>query len=388
MTAWPDVAWTATSLALASLLLAAFAGCRNAADAPDAGVAVYVGDEMVRGYDPEPMLAVEATEVPAAKFTAIDIHCHWSLEQDPQAILDAMDRRNIRAAVNLSGGSGERLDRMLARFHDAAPERLLVFCNLDYTGIDEPGWSERTVEYLREARRRGVAGLKVYKDLGLRVRDASGKLVPIDDPRLDPVWAACGELGMPVLIHTADPAAFFQPLDRDNERWMQLRRHPSWSFHGEAYPSRAELFAQRNRVLDRHRGTTFIGAHMGSHAGDLDTLARTLDEHPNLVVDISGRVNELGRQPYTARRFFIDYQDRILFGTDRFPGRERQPRYTIYYRFFETDDEYFKYYDHPFPPAGEWRIDGIDLPDHVLEKVYYRNAERVLFGGADDRAEK
>jgi predicted TIM-barrel fold metal-dependent hydrolase len=183
---------------------------------------------------------------------------------------------------------------------------------------------------------------------------------------------------MPVLMHTGDPAAFFRPVDRHNERWMQLRRHPEWSFAGEGFPGLDELFAQRDRVMRRHPETTFIGAHVASSAEDLAAAARVLDEHPNFFVDIAGRVAELGRQPYTARRFFIEYQDRILFGTDRYPGRPDQPRYAIYFRFLETADEYFDYFDHPFPPEGEWKIYGIDLPEQVLKKVYHENASRLL----------
>jgi predicted TIM-barrel fold metal-dependent hydrolase len=223
-----------------------------------------------------------------------------------------------------------------------------------------------------------VSGLKVFKSLGLTTRDANGALIAVDDPRLDPIWAACGRLGMPVLIHTADPVAFFSAPDECNERWMQLQRHPSWSFHGPAFPSRDELFAQRDRMITRHPGTTFICAHVGSHADDLAAADRFLTAHPNAYVDISGRVGALGRQPFTARAFLIEHQDRVIYGTDRFPGRPDQPRYRIYFRFLETADEYFDYYDHPFPPAGDWRIYGVDLPDDVLRKIYYGNSDRIL----------
>jgi predicted TIM-barrel fold metal-dependent hydrolase len=347
-------------------------------DPENIGTAVYVGDEMILDYRPQPALSVEQTRVEQAKFPAVDVHCHWTLEQDPQAMLQAMDRRNITRAVNLSGGWGDKLDRMLERFRDADPERFLIFCNIDWSLIDEPDFGERMVAFLEEARSKGVAGLKIFKDLGLRVRDASGELVSIDDPRLDPIWETCGRLGMPILIHSADPVAFFQPIDRNNERWMQLKRHPSWSFYGEEFPSREAVLAQRNRAMKRHPETTFILPHMGGNAEDLAAAGRVLDEHPNAYMDISGRVGEIGRQPYTARRFLIKYQDRMLFGTDRYPGRPTQPRYGIYYRFLETDDEYFKYYDHSFPPAGDWRIYGVFLPDEVLRKMYHENAARIF----------
>jgi predicted TIM-barrel fold metal-dependent hydrolase len=210
------------------------------------------------------------------------------------------------------------------------------------------------------------------------VKDKSGRVVPIDDERLDPVWARCGELGMPVLIHSADPIAFFMPVDRRNERWMQLKRHPDWSFHGVEFPRYEEVLAQHNRVVKRHPKTTFVSAHLANSGENLVQLARWLDQMPNLYVDLSGRVSELGRQPYAARTFLIQYQDRVLFGTDRYPGRADQPRHRVYYRFLETADEYFKYYDHPFPPSGDWRIYGVFLPDEVLSKIYAGNADRIL----------
>jgi len=366
---------------LVRMLLIGMTACVAAGQtekAPNVGTAVYVGDEMVKGYDPEPALETEETIVSASRYPSTDVHCHWSTRQDPVKMLEAMDAGNIERAVNLSGGWGEALDRMVELYHSVSPDRFLIFCNVDFSRIDEPDFAEGAVAEIRRARAKGAAGLKIFKSLGLTVRDASGKVVPVDDARLDPIWAVCGELGMPVLIHSADPVAFFEPIDEENERWMQLKRHPDWSFHGEDYPSREEVLAQRNRMMARHPGTTFIGAHMGGNSEDLEALGKVLDAHPNFVVDMSARVAELGRQPYTARRFFIEYQDRILYGTDRYPGRTQQPRHAIYCRFLETDDEYFKYYDHPFPPTGEWRIYGIFLPDEVLYKVYKGNAERVL----------
>ncbi|HMN96891.1 MAG TPA: amidohydrolase family protein [Phycisphaerales bacterium] len=358
----------------------------TATAAEDAGIAVYVGTEMIRPYDPVPMLAVPESAIERARHPAIDIHCHWWLSRRfpaPEAMLAAMDRFNVAIAVNLSGGWGESLDAMLA-WCSAAPDRLLVFANLDLARIDEPEFAVDSVAALRHAKRRGARGLKVFKDLGLTLRDRSGALVAVDDPRLDPIWAACGELGLPVLIHAGDPAAFFEPVDARNERWMQLRRHPDWSFHGPGFPDRATLFAQRSRLFERHRGTTFIAAHLADHAEDLAAASRLLEAHPNVVMDIAGRVAELGRQPYSARSFLIRWQDRVLYGTDRYPGRPDQPRERIYYRFLETSDEYFRYHDHPFPPEGEWRIYGVELPDDVLRKIYLENAARVL--GLDPHA--
>jgi len=349
---------------------------------PEAGRAVYVGQELLRDYRPRSSLVTEAHHIDRPKFPAIDAHCHWGLSQDPRQLLRSMDELDLRCAVNLSGGFGAQLDQMLARFHKAAPDRLLIFCNLDFSRIDEEDFGLKMAAFLTDARARGVSGLKIFKDLGLTVKDRSGRIVPVDDPRLDPIWAKAGELGMPVLIHSADPIAFFQPVDQFNERWMQLKRHPDWSFYGPQFPRREEVLAQRNRVIKRHPRTTFIGAHIAEYSEDLRSAAALLDQCPNLYVDISGRVSELGRQPYSARRFLMWYQDRVLFGTDRYPGRADQPRHRIYYRFLETADEYFDYYDHPFPPSGDWKIYGVFLPDEVLKKIYHDNAARVLGIGA------
>lgn len=344
----------------------------------DIGTMVYVGDEFIRGYRPRPALLTRTSIIDKAKFPVIDVHCHWMVDLDPETMIEAMDERGIRLAVNLSGDSGPKLDRMLKRFCGVAPDRFVIFCTPDFGLVDEPDFGPAVERFIEQAHADGVSGVKIYKSLGLTIKDGSDQIVPVDDPRLDPVWATAGRLKMPVLIHTADPVAFFEPVDGANERWMQLKRHPDWGFHGSEFPERTALLEQRNCVIERHPQTTFIGAHVGNSAEDLATLSGWLDRYPNFVVDISGRVAELGRQPYSARAFFLKYQDRILFGTDRYPGRPDQPRYRIYYRFLETDDEYFDYHDHHFPPAGEWRIYGIKLPDDVLKKVYFDNAARVL----------
>jgi hypothetical protein len=334
--------------------------------------------ELYKHYKPKSMLRTEQHVVERPKFEVADVHCHWELEAEPQALIEAMDRLGISYAVNLSGGWGGRLESMLDRFKRFAPSRFEILVNIDFSEIDQPGFTSKWVGFLETAHESGAAGLKIFKELGLTIKDASGKVVPIDDPRLDPLWAKCGELGMPVLIHAADPLAFFEPIDQFNERVMQLGRWPSWSFYGSEFPRREEVIRQRNHVLKKHPETMFIGAHVGNSAEDLSYIAKVLDEYPNFVVDISGRVAELGRQPYSARKFFLDYADRILFGTDRYPGRTNQPRHRIYYRFLETQDEYFDYFEHDFPPTGEWKIYGVFLPDNVLEKVYHRNADRIF----------
>jgi predicted TIM-barrel fold metal-dependent hydrolase len=376
------------TVALAALFGAATAWtiAQSRDEDPPMGQAIFVGDTVLKPYDPSPALVTRVTRVDRPKYPATDIHAHWPISVEPSALLTAMDDLGVERSVNLSGGFGAQLDRMLARYHDAAPGRLAIFANIDFSRIDAPTFASEHVAMLERTKARGLAGLKIFKNLGLTIRDGSGKVVPIDDPRLDPIWAACGRLKLPVLIHSADPAAFFAPIDERNERWLQLKRHPDWSFHGDRFPSRDEVLAQRDRVIARHRATTFIGAHLGDHAEHLAALDERLTAHPNFVVDLSAREAELGRQPYTARRFLVKWQDRVLFGTDRYPGRLDQPRHRLYYRLLESDDEYFKYYDHPFPPTGEWRVYGLHLPDGVLQRIYQRNADRVLGWSVRERA--
>lgn len=345
---------------------------------PATGQAVFFGENIVKGYHPEPSLVTPVNAKVSPRYPVTDIHTHFSLDTDVELLIRKMDELGVRRIVNLSGGWGEHLEQMLEKFYKPYPDRIAIFSNIDFSAIDEPDFAVRTADALQQAHARGVKGLKIFKAFGLTIKDGSGTTVPIDDPRLDPVWSMAGRLGMPVLIHVADPAAFFNPVDEHNERWLQLALHPDWSFHGDAFASREELFAQRNRVLARHPDTKFIGAHVGSHADDLQTAAEAMEKYPNLYLEIAGRVAALGRQPYATRKLLIRYQDRILFGTDRYPGRPQQPRYRIYYRFLETDDEYFDYYEHPFPPTGEWKIYGIFLPEDVLQKIYFRNAQDLL----------
>jgi predicted TIM-barrel fold metal-dependent hydrolase len=229
--------------------------------------------------------------------------------------------------------------------------------------------------------------MKFLKTLGLYLREkiTEGALVPIDDPRFDPLWAACADLDMPVGIHVSDPVAFFLPNDRFNERYEELNNHPDWSFHGPGFPSNAELLAARDRVFARHPRTQFIALHVGNFSENLAAVSASLDRYPNMSVDIAARISELGRQPRAARAFFDKYQDRILFGTDAIPHGYDYPQqlfcdelYEIYYRFLETDDEYFDYAPAPVPPQGRWQISGLKLPDAILKKVYYENSVRLL----------
>ncbi|HZL87102.1 MAG TPA: amidohydrolase family protein [Pirellulaceae bacterium] len=335
----------------------------------------------LKDWEPKSMLAVKETTLEKPAFSAVDVHNHLGggkqfLTADRVGkYLEEMNAAGVRTVVNLDGGWGEQLKETLAALDEAHPDRFLTFALIDFRGIDDAGWTDREVKRLEESFAAGAKGLKFHKTLGLGYRYKDGRLVAVDDPKLAPIFELCGKQNRPVMIHTADPAAFFTPLDRFNERWHELNEHPNWLFYGDKFPKREDLLTQFISVVARHPQTTFIGAHFGNNVEDLATVGKWLDEHPNLYVDIDARISELGRQPYTARKFFLKYQDRIMFGTDTTPRREA---FRIYYRFLETDDEYFDCRD-SHHLQGFWMIYGIYLPPEVLEKVYFKNAERVLF---------
>jgi len=330
----------------------------------------------LKDWEPRPMLKVKQTVVEKPAFPAIDVHNHLRGVTDVAAVVRVMDAAGVRAVVHLDGGWGERLKETLKRFDEAYPGRFLTYALTDFTGIDDPDWGDRTARQLVEDFRAGAKGLKFHKTLGLRVRYSDGRVVPVDDPKLDPIWRTCAEHRRAVEIHVADPAAFFTPLDRFNERWHELNEHPDWLFHDPKFPRREAILDQLRRVIERHPRTTFIGAHMGNNAEDLQAVGEWLDRYANYYVDIDARISELGRQPYTARRFFLKYQDRILFGTDTPPSVEA---YRAYYRFLVTDDEYWDSAK-SHHRQGFWMIYGIQLPREVLEKLYYQNAEKILWG--------
>ena len=344
-------------------------------------------------FRPRSMLKVESHPLQRAKFPVVDVHTHFryrlhhSTEQLDEFVR-VMDSHNIALCVSLDGQLGEDFAEHAAYLEENYADRFLIFANIDWRGdgqLDDPGswacqrgeFARTTIQQLEAAQKKGAAGVKFFKQFGLGHKNADGSLLQIDDLRWDPIWAACGQLGLPVIIHTADPAAFFDPIDNNNERWEELHRRPNWSFHGDDFPSRESLLAARNRVIERHPETTFIGAHVANNPEDLATVAEWLEAYPNLVVEISSRIGELGRQPYTARSFFLKYADRILFGTD---GPWPVERLSLYWRFLETYDEYFPYSEKPFPPQGFWQIYGIGLPDEVLRKVYQENAVRFIPG--------
>ncbi len=359
---------------------------RGQADEPE-----DIRELKLKDWQPRSMLVTPETKVDRPMFPAIDAHNHLGggaktlTAERVRRYLTEMNEAGVRTVVNLDGGWGDTLKETLAALDEAHPERFLTFTLIDFKGIGEEDWTERETKRLEESFRAGAKGLKFHKSLGLGIRDPEGKLIPVDDPRLAPIFETCGKHRRPVMIHTADPAAFFTPLDRYNERWHELNEHPNWLFFGEKFPPREELLRQFIAVVAAHPGTTFIGAHFGNNVEDLATVGQWLDRYPNLNVDLDARISELGRQPYTARKFFLKYQDRILFGTDTTPKREA---FRIYYRFLETEDEYFDCAE-SHHLQGFWRIYGIHLPREVLEKVYVKNAERILFassGGAAPQA--
>ena len=336
---------------------------------------------LLRDFKPTSMLHVPVTNVERARFPAIDIHNHfndslniWPDHPSTAELVKVMDSVNVEKVVILTGGFGETLQRIYNEVVKPFPDRFVVFTQVDWSRIDEPDFGEKMAEQIRESVRVGARGLKILKVLGLTVRDKSGQRVAVDDPRLDPIWAECGRLGIPVAIHVTDPEAFFHPIGPENERYQELGANPQWGFSGEEFPAKTEILEARDRVMAKHPDTTFIGLHVGNWPENLDAVSEVLDRHPNFVVEFGERQAELGRQPRRAKKFFIDYQDRILFGTDRQP--EMAAMYRSYFRWLETADEYFDPWT--WPRQGRWKIYGLDLPDDVLEKVYHSNAERIF----------
>lgn len=339
----------------------------------------------LRDFRPEPALVTKVTEITRPRFPVFDAHNHlWgdfggNWDQRPTSeLIDVLDEAGVDTLLDLDGMWGEEiLDSHLKHFKEAAPERFLIFGGVDWSHWDEQGdkFGEWAANRLRAQVARGAQGVKCWKVLGLSVKDQRGELVRVSDPRLEPIWQAAGELNIPVMFHVADPVAFFRPLDNTNERWEELHENPDWQFPSPPFPPFLQIVNDMADVMARNPATTFIGAHCGCYAEDVGWVGATMDRCPNFYVDFSERIGELGRQPYSARRFFIEHADRILFGMDRAPSVND---YRIYFRFLETDDEYFPYGPDPLPRQGRWRIYGLYLPDDVLEKVYFRNARRVI----------
>lgn len=351
-------------------------------------IAILLGTDIrLRRFQPNPKLVVERKTVTRASFPVIDVHFHFdSLPPSitPERLVQAMDATGIAKIINLDGNPGD-FEKYAATFVAQYPDRFLQFAKPNFSAaVRQAGGVETQVQWIREAAKMGARGLKVNKSLGLQVRDSDGKLLAVDDARLDPIWSEAGRLGLVVLVHTGDPPAFFDSVDPANERYEELSQFPDWSFHGPKYPSFDELLAQRERLLERHPETVFIGAHIGANEEDLAYAGRLLDRFPNYNVDMSSRVAGLGRQPRTAREFFIKYQDRILFGSDGGFALESEANWTperfyrSYIEFLETDNEYIEYPLWGAINQGRWRVQGLNLPADVLEKLYVRNAERLL----------
>lgn len=338
-----------------------------------------------QNFYPQSKLVTKTTLVEKPRFPAFDAHNHlgedfgggWDHKPLPN-LLDMLDQAGIVRYVDLDGGWSESLlSAHLDHFKQPAPERFQIFGGVDWSMWQEKGdaFPEWASGRLRVQKERGAEGLKIWKGLGMHVKDQAGKLVDVDDLRLNPIWETAGELDLPVLIHIADPVAFFDPIDEANERWDELSNHVDWAFTSPPSPPFLHIVEGLVAIVARNPHTIFIGAHVGCYAENLAWVGALLDRCPNFYVDISARIGELGRQPYTARRFFLRYADRILFGSDMGPYPEA---YRIIYRFLETDDEYFNYNATPIPMQGRWHVYGLYLPDEVLEKVYFRNAEHIL----------
>lgn len=326
-------------------------------------------------YNPPSTLVVPMHVITKAKFPFIDIHNHQSrmADRDLNAITTEMDKLNMRVMVNLSGGSGDQLRAAVQHAQEDKPGRFMVFANVDFKNVGAAGWGEKAAAQLEADVKNGASGLKIFKSLGFSVKDIDGKRVAVDDARLDPVWKKAGELKIPVLIHTADPEPFWDSLDNNNERWLELIINPNRKRGADNPVPFETLIAEQHNMFKKHKNTTFIAAHFGWYPNDLDKLSGILDQMPNVMIEFGAVIAELGRQPKMAKAFFTKYQDRILFGKDSWVPAE----YTTYFRVLETEDEYFPYHKkyHAY-----WALYGMGLPDSILKKIYYKNALRLLPG--------
>jgi uncharacterized protein len=324
-------------------------------------------------YNPPSTLVVPKHPIAKAKYPFIDVHNHQFQMggMDLNVLTTEMDKLNMKVMVNLSGGNGAQLQKMIENAKSNKPGRFIVFANIDFNKVGEAGWGERAAKQLEDDVKNGANGLKIYKNLGFSVKDINGNRVTVDDERLDAIWKKAGELKIPVLIHTADPKSFWEPLDNTNERWLELIINPNRKRSADNPASWETLIEEQHRMFRKHKNTTFIAAHFGWYPNDLQKLGTLLDEMPNVVVEFGAVIAELGRQPKMAKAFFTKYQDRILFGKDSWVPSE----YPTYFRVLETEDEYFPYHKkyHAF-----WAMYGMGLPDAILKKVYYKNALRII----------
>ncbi len=340
----------------------------------------------LKDYMPKSQLVSKTSRIDKPGFDVIDAHTHWGSilfgdnyedKYDTENSVHELRKHGIRKVINLDGQWGGGLNRMLAKtkgFEDF----IVTFGSVDVSLIDKPGFETYVRKTLIHSHRRGIRGLKFLKELSLGIKDSRGKYIPVDDSRLAVIWQTAAELQIPVTIHIADPTAFFEPVDRYNERYEELERHPKWSFHSAEYFDFDKLMEMQENLLSTYSDTIFNIAHVGSWAENLSFVSNCLDKYPNMYIDIAARIPELGRQPYSSKDFFKRHQDRILFATDNSSGTEQFGIYSIYYRFLETRDEYFDYSNRAVPGNGRWKIYGLGLESDILEKVYLRNAESFL----------
>ena len=343
-----------------------------------------IRDLKLRDWQPKSMMVTKVTKVDKPMFPVIDQHNHLGTGKaflTPERVkhyLEEMDAAGVRTVVDLDGMWGDRLKETLAALDKAHPGRFLTYAQINFDGIDDADWSQREAKRLEESFKMGAKGLKFHKSLGLEVKFKNGKYLMPDDPKMDPIYEMCAKYHRPIMIHTGDPVAFFTPLDKNNERWHELNQHPDWLWYDHDYPPLKQLLDAFIHAVAKNPKTTFIGAHFGNYAENVAQVAEWLDKYPNLYIDIDARISELGRQPYTARKFLIKYQDRVMFGTDT-PPNDREA-YRIYYRFLETDDEYFDC-QKSHHLQGFWMIYGVFLPKDVLAEDLFdeRRAASLLW---------
>ena len=327
----------------------------------------------IEEYSPKSTLILPEHTVKRSKYPFIDVHNHqfdMPIKNLPKLVSE-MDSLNMAFMINLSGFRGLYLRKSLENIKKNAPTRFGLFLNINFEDIDVKFFSETQVALIDSAVKAGVMGLKVYKSLGLTSKDNKGARIAINDIRLDPIWKACGDNNIPVLIHSGEPASFWNPKDKFNERWLELRQKPNRYRDPEINPSFEEVIAEQHDVFRKHPNTTFINAHLGWMGNDLDRLGEHLDLYLNVLTEIGAVLAEIGRQPIRAKQFFTTYQDRILFGKDSYNVSE----YYTYFRVLETNDEYFEYYR---KRHAHWRMYGLALPDSVLKKLYYKNALKLF----------
>ncbi|MEP6621113.1 MAG: amidohydrolase family protein [bacterium] len=327
-------------------------------------------------YRPKSTLVTSVHMVQKAKYPAIDFHGHpaglFGTDAGLAGLAAQLDSLNVGMMVSADNMSGERLKNTITTIRASAKmkDRARVLAGISFQNVG-PGWAEKAVAQLEADVAAGAVGVgEIPKSFGLSVKKPDGSRLKLDDPELDPIWAACARLKLPVFIHTADPQEFFKPADMNNERWLEISLFPDRRYPQDRYPSFETLMTERDNLFRKHPKTTFVTAHMGWHANDLPRLAKMMDEMPNLYTEVGAVLYDIGRQPRGAHDFFVKYQDRILFGKDSYQPEE----YPYYWRVFETNDDYFDYYRgyHAF-----WKLYGIGLPDAVLKKVYYQNALRI-----------